>query len=620
VRALLAIGCNSYDHATQLTGAERDAQRIFDALSRPHVGDYDISRSSLLLSPTLDEVRRALKDVLFADPRPETFTLFVAGHGSVAAGAFYMWLKDSNPRALSVSALSLADIFRSLNESAPLQSNIIIDACESGGLIEDLGVLLKPSLLGNSGTPGLTLLASAAQDQLASETSEGGDGTVALLDCIEGRDFVQDHKETLDLVEIGMRVSQRLRSSGQNPIVWGLNLYGAAGFCKNPRFGSDPTSPLRQALQAWPVGGDEFIGRNYDALWAAYSATGGVWDRKRFSAVVRAILLPSSMGPVVLSSVADRLAAAFLQKSLQARDPFRRVEVASTLAVALLSSIGQQAVADTAQRLLDNACESLIDATAALVEDLSEDKYALLSSRGGILSELHELPPRLTKILGWAAAATSLCRDASRRTEAETLFARVLRLAIEHYSNSILSFSDAQASGWCVVLSTCARLGLREEGEQVAGMLFNSLIQCEGRLASADVPRDRALEYLIARRESNFSNCLELVARPIASLTVLLKASVVLDLQDVFDESLWKIDGLAFGAYLPADYANYGDPLMEGGDNLVWTIGQDVFRTEDFTASWPTLRAAPQNSLVGSLALTASLLYPDRQAWFLFEP
>lgn len=619
MRVLFAIGCNSYEYADQLNGAERDAQRIFDALIRPELGDYDINRSCLLLSPTLDDVRRALKDVLFADPQPETFTLFFAGHGSVAAGAFYMWLKDSNPRGLSISALSLADIFRSLNESAPLQSNVIIDACESGGLIEDLGVLLKPGLLGNSGTPGLTLVATAAQDQVAGETAEGGDGTVALLDCIEGRDFVQDHKGTLDLVEIGMRVSQRLRRSGQNPVVWGLNLYGAAGFCKNPRFGSDPASPLRQALHAWPVGSDEIIKQNYDALWAAYSATGGVWDQKKFSAVVRAILLPSSMDPVVLASVADRLAVTFLQKALQARDPFRRVEVASTLAVALLSSVGQQAVADTAQRLLDHACASLIDATAALVEGLDEDKYALLSDRSGVLSELHELPLRLTKVLGWTAAATSICRDVSQRMEAEALFASVLRLTLEHYSNSIISFSDAQASGWCVVLSTCARLGLREEGEQVAGMLFNSMIQCEGRLASADVPRDRALEYLLARRESEFSNCLELVARPVALLTVLLKASAIFDLENVFDESLWKIDGLAFGAYLPADYMNYGDLLMEGGDNLVWAIGQDVFKTEDFTASWPTGKATPQSPLVGSLALAASLLYPDRQAWFLFD-
>ena len=106
MRVLFVIGCNFYEHAGQLEGAERDAQRIFDALIRPDVGEYDVIRSRLLLSPSYDAVRQALKDVLFADPQPQTFTLFFAGHGSVSAGAFYMWLKDSSPNGLSVSAIA----------------------------------------------------------------------------------------------------------------------------------------------------------------------------------------------------------------------------------------------------------------------------------------------------------------------------------------------------------------------------------------------------------------------------------------------------------------------------------------------------------------------------------
>jgi hypothetical protein len=619
MRVLFAIGCNLYEHATQLGGAERDAQRIYGALIRPEIGEYDVYRSRILLSPTFDEVRKAPKDVLFATPQPETFTLFFAGHGSVAAGAFYMWLKDSSPRALSMSALSLAEIFRSLIEAAPLQSNIIIDACESGGLIQDLSVLLKPDLLGNSGTPGLTLVASSAQDQHATETAEGGDGTVALLDCIEGRDFVQDHRGTLDLVEIGMRISQRLRRSGQNPVVWGLNLYGATGFCKNPRFGSDPASALRQSLHSWPRESNEIIRHNYDALWAAYSATGWVWEPKKYSSVVNAVLLPFLREPMVLVNLADRLAATFLQKAIEARDPFRGVEVATTLAVALLPSVQQLVVANTAQRLLDHACSTLIDAITALTRDLDSNKYALISDRRVLFSELHELPLRLTKVLGWASAATFLCRDDSQRKEAEVLFARVVSLVLEHYSGSIISFSDAQAPGWCVALSACARMGLREEGEQFSGMLFNSLVHCGGRLAASSVPRNRALEYLLARRGGDYSHCQELVARPIELLTSLFKAAELFGLESIFDESLWKIDGLAFSAYLPANYVNYGDSLMKGGRNLVWTIGHDIFKTKDFTASWPTNVSAPQSRLIASLALAASLLYNDRQAWFLFE-
>ena len=64
MRALLAIGCNEYDGALKLNGAEVDATRIFDALVRPDTGWYDGARSRLLLSPTLDIVRAALSRAL----------------------------------------------------------------------------------------------------------------------------------------------------------------------------------------------------------------------------------------------------------------------------------------------------------------------------------------------------------------------------------------------------------------------------------------------------------------------------------------------------------------------------------------------------------------------------
>ena len=430
---------------------------------------------------------------------------------------------------------------------------------------------------------------------------------------------MQDHKGTLDLVEIGMRVSQRLRASGQNPVVWGLNLFGPSGFCRNPRYGMDPATPLRQALQAWPTSSNDVIRQNYDALWAAYSASGAIWDPQQFSEVVRAVLSPSSREPEVLATLADRIAVTFIQRALQARDPFRSVEVSATLAVALLSSTEHPSVAETAQRLLENTCMALIDATSALIRDVEDDKYALLSDRGGGLSELYELPLRLTKVLGWTAAATFMCSDDKQRTQSEALFARVVGLVLDHYSGSLISLSDLQASGACIALATCARLGLRDEGELLTGLLFNSLIQCEGNIARDDLPRDRALEYLLARRGNDFSQSVDLVARPIDLLTVLLKAAGLFGLEAIFDRSLWKIDGVAFSAFLPTSYMNYVASLMEGGENMVWTIGFDVFRTAEFGASWPAAKAAPQSPLVASLVLAASLLAPNRQAWFLFD-
>jgi Caspase domain len=620
MRVLVSIGCNAYDHTSELTGAELDAQRMFDSLLRPEIGQYDVGRSRLLLSPTLDQVRQCLRGALFADPKPETFTFFFAGHGGVNTGSFHMWVSDSSPSAQSMTALSLAELFRFLNEVSPRQSNIIIDACESGGLIADLGVLLKPELLGDAGTPVLTLVATSAQNQTAEETRDGGVGTSAILDCIEGRDFVQDNNSFLDLVEIGQRVSTRLQVSKQSPVVWGLNLYGPPAFCRNPRYASDPAAPLRDVVQNWSGSSDESIKQNYDALWAIYSATSGVWNQNKFSEIINAVLLPSVADSKVLGGLAERLAATFFPKGALSEDPFRVAQVAACFAAGLLPYVGDEPVATSTFRLLKRSGIELLKANASLITNLSTNKYALLSDRGSSLSDLYYLPIRVAKVLGWAAAAVLICEDDPHDfTEAKQQFSALLKLVVEHYSESVVAISDEQAPFWAVTLSCAASIGLLEEGEQLAGLVFYSLIQCKGKLARWDLRPEKALDYLLARRSGDFSNCSELIERPLGTLTVLLKASKLFNLEEVFDQSLWKIDGLHFAAYLPSDYQQFSVPVMKGGQNAVWSIGQDIFRIAELALSWPPAMQRPQNWLIAQVAVVSSLLYPNRVPWFLLE-
>lgn len=618
MRALISIGCNDYQNFKKLNGAEKDAKNIFELLIKPDIGGYDKDRSRLLLSPTMDEVRRALSDVLFTSPKPETFSFFFAGHGCVSAGSFYMLVKESCSMGLSISALSLTDIFRSLNEATPLQSNIIIDACESGGLIEDLGMLLKSSILGNYATPRLTLVATSAQNQYAGDTLAGGYGTLALIDCITGEDFVQDHAETLDLVEIGMRLSQRFENTVQNPVVWGINLYSTSGFCKNPRFGMDPTSSLKHSLKEMSIQSQEIIKEHFDSLWSTYSAISGVWDHQEFSQAINTVLRPLLSNPIELSRLADVLAVTFDQQATQSNDPFRKVEVVLTIAVALLPSIQHAEVAATAQRLVSYAHQAIINASNILINDLGQDVYALISKKGG-LHELYALPIRLSKVLGWAAAGTFFSSNQQAKDASLAILAKIISYANDKYCNSVVLSSDSEAASWCVVLAACSKFGLQDDGEILAGLLFNSFVKNKGCLATVDLPNNKILDYLLARYNQDYSECPELVARPVESLTVLFKAAEKLGLGKVFDDSLWLIDGLSFGAYIPKSYTSYGEMHMKDGENFIWTVGLDVFRVENFLATWPSQEPRPDNSLTASLAVAASLLYCDRQAWFLFE-
>lgn len=619
MRVLLAIGCNEYNEAGPLTGAEPDAQRIFDALVSAKSPWYDGGRSRLLRSPTLDEVRAVLRDMLFRGPEIETFTFFFAGHGGVHAGSFYMWLKDTIEAAQSVSALALADLFRSINEAAPRQTNIIIDACESGGLVDDLGVLLKPELLGDVGTPALTLVATSGRNQYAGETAAGGLGTNALLDCIEGRELINDTVSALDLVDIGRRVAAKLQPEGQNPVVWGLNLYGPPSFCRNPRFSADGLERMRDFVQTWPTQTDDIVKANQDALWTTYLSVSGDWSQNQFQRLVWSMVQSPNLPPHQVATVIERLAAAFLQRAAQCEDPYRSVLVAAILAASLLPHVENPAAHAVAERLTGEVAKALLDANARLISSLSADRFALLSSRNGGLADLYFLPLRVSQVLGWAAAGPNVAQTEEQRAQALDQLKVLLSLILEHYERSLVALNDSQASAWCICLAQASEVGLMDEGERLAGLLFYSLTASGGRVARGDLPAEDALAYLLAKMAGDYSKVAELIERPMETITVLLKAARLFDLEEVFDEALWRLDGVSFSAYMPADLAHFNDEIMRGGENVVWTIGHDVFRTTDFLATWPSRMPAPATAITKALSVLAALTLPDRQPWFLLD-
>ena len=45
--------------------------------------------------------------------------------------------------------------------------------------------------------------------------------------------------------------------------------------------------------------------------------------------------------------------------------------------------------------------------------------------------------------------------------------------------------------------------------------------------------------------------------------------------------------------------------IMRGGENFVWTIGHDVFRTTDFIATWPQIMPAPATAVTKALSVLA---------------
>jgi hypothetical protein len=613
-RALLAIGCDAYSELSHLTGAEADAAAIFNLLIQPQIGDYDVGRSRLLRSPTLQEVRLALTDMLFGDQPLDTVTVTFAGHGAVSGGSFYMAMKDSRGHALSATALSLADLFRMIAEAAPRQSYLVIDACESGGLISDLNVILKSEVMGELGTPGVTLLATAASNEGAWEVNGHGVGTAALLDCIRGDVFLQDSTPALDLVEIGRVISERVSAVGeQTPVVWGLNLYGPPGFCKNPHAGTG-NAPLRSVLIGWPDASTmAAIGRSLRGLWEPYVAIPNRWDPRAFLNAIAPLMASVGGDSEMRINLARRIVEACAAQASESRDRYREIEVRAACAVALLPFAGDENV----ETYLVATCEEI----AALVEQVTNeavsaiDAYSFALVTGG-MGDLYYLPIRISKLLGWAGFAVHANLVNGDAASAITRFAGLFARIFETYSLSLVAMSDAQAPYVMSALTAASRASLNEEGERLFGYLFASSVDCAGRVAQADLDPSKVLGFLIARAVPPKEASVDMIAQPTELVVVLLRASRLFDLVDEVDTALERIDHLALNAYLADNFSDFGAEQITGGVNAVFHVGHDIWSVEDIETAWPN-RPSPDRPGVAMTALLASLLFPDRTPWFL---
>ncbi|WP_334655833.1 hypothetical protein [Sphingomonas panaciterrae] len=615
-RVLLAIGCNKYDHLGPLGGAEQDAQKLFELLINPQIGDYDPATSRILLSPTADEVKDALKEILFGGCPPETLTITFAGHGGVTAGSFYMATRESRPNALSATSFALADLFRMIAEAGPQQAYIIIDACEAGGLTADLNVILKADLIGKFGTPGISLLATAASDEGAGENEEGGFGTSAVLACINGDVVLQDTSAVLDLVEIGRAVSTRVRmAGGQTPVVWGLNLYGPPSFCKNPHAGTG-NAPLKSLLAAWPAPESaKEIKALIANLWEPYVTLTKKWDARAFVERLRPAFNSLRNSPEALSTFARRIADDFGAQAATAKDMFREIEVRAACAVALLPYLGSPEV-DQEVEAMSAAVARLVNSVLTdIVTSIDEFKFALTNDG---LVELYRLPIKLTRLLGWAGYVFHTCVAVGEADDsARSLLANLSARLFKTYALSLVSMNDEQAAHAAIVLTAMSASGLKEEGEQLVGHLFLSAIMCGGRLANRFIEPDKTLAYLLARHRGTLEKQLDLVAQPTELVAVLLRAAPLFDLADEFDESLIHLDHLSINAYLPDNYLEFGARRIEAGINATFQIGHTVWTVEDIENAWPEF-PQPSSLAEGLAAMLSSLIFNDRVPWFLF--
>lgn len=619
-RILIAIGCNTFDDPLlgTLKGAENDAQSIFAKLVEDGLGEFSSEHSKLLLSPSLDEVRTVISETLFGTDGIDCLTVFYAGHGAIKDGTYFLTCRDSDLNQLSLTGLSTSALFSYINEAKCSHTNIIIDACHAAGLVNDIGALLKPDIIGRRNAFSLSILAAASSDELASEEDGQGYCTKAVLDCLDGKTPVPTNRATLDLLDVGNAVASELPASrGQHPEYWGISLKGHVPFCRNPTSSSEPN--FRPDL---PGDFSAFSPSQADAVWAEYFKLDHDFEPEALLELLREATDKLSEYPEQAANLALSVAISFSQKIASPHSGFLEAEING----AALTSILRFAESDPGvESVVIDLCHRIymaVDKGLSALNTIGDgDKYFLLS---GGFAELYYLPIRISKILGWIGAAIHIANAIDMEVDTAKVEAFCTKI-IEHYSTSVFAVSDSQAPYIASFVSAALLIGIDDQAELITALMLSSFVRVRGRVTSSNVQSDQIIRYLMSTESAQAPDLAEgVLAKPSELLSLFFVLYRKFGMRDELDACLADLDHSHLIVYIPEKYSQFSDAVMRGGQNHTFQIGHGVWQLSDFEKRWTNIQAEIEcatvsGGIAASLgAIVSSLIQPDRTPWFLF--
>lgn len=626
-RVLISIGCDNYAQLIGLNGAEVDARNIFNHLTNEDFGDYSPTRSKLLLSPTLTEITAVFNEILIG-PAVSTLTFYFAGHGLVAHSSYFLCASDTNPAMFSTTAFSLTQLSAILNQLEATQKNLIIDACEAGGLVGDLGALIKPSLMGNAGTPSISIFAASAANEYSLDTPEGGIVTTELMRILKGEVPIQSQRPYLDLIEVGRVASKRINDmeSTLSPIVWGLNLFGQSEFSKNPNYETHAGATLYQLTSIPPTSPAGLIINNAaQKIRVLYLTAGRDIDsyliRDTLSPIVNALCNAGLLNETANFVVGASETLAELSRSAE-YSVFTTIERIATCLSILLPWAKTSASATTAIQLLCQNIYNELDNIFLEMEQAEDEGINYVCHNG--LPDLYYLPLRITRMLGWISAIVIAAEmQGSDVTLQKSKFKVLVAEFLNKYPGGFVAMNDEQTPYLLSLLKLATDNDWRDEAEKLAGLYFYSFHSSNGNMANSSLDDEKVFEYLTRRNANDFVGAFGLLAKPSEFFSLLLLFGNKLNLDEVFDPYLEDLDHKTFNIFLADDCETFNQGLIESGVNHNFILGSGIWRCSDLVTEWKNscqkraAALAAENGIVKSGMLYTSLLYPDRAPWFL---
>jgi hypothetical protein len=175
----LVVGIDNYPEGHQLNGCVKDAESIYELLSKNGDGSNNFKVTPLINVKDKLSLKNAIVDLFRQDS--EIALLYFAGHGRRDFFGYHMVTPDFKQNDLGVAMNQLLTIVR---KSPATNKVIILDCCHAAGVGMDDAVLTDSTV--TYLYEGMTILASSKHDEKAAEINGHGVFTNLLIEALRG--------------------------------------------------------------------------------------------------------------------------------------------------------------------------------------------------------------------------------------------------------------------------------------------------------------------------------------------------------------------------------------------------------------------------------------------------
>jgi hypothetical protein len=359
---------------------------------------------------------------------------------------------------------------------------------------------------------------------------------------------------------------------GQTPLLWGLNLFGEARFCRNPHYGG--MMPVLGALPRFATGteADVLIRQNTEEIWSVYFSILNDFSPRRLTDLVVPVVSALSENGDGPGAFTRGLADACAFRANNAIDIFRPVEVMAACIAGLLEQSTRhdvdEVMLDMTRQLLDMNRQAL----GETLQMLKDDKYSFLSERGGY-ADFFYLTLRLSRVLGWVGAQHFIgsWMDTGNDPYEEEILRGLVTEILKTYSSSLSALSEVQSPYLLTFIACCRERGWSDDVEMVFGHLFSDFVFTCGRIARPNLEPDRVFEFLMRPAEDNYSGASHMFSRPGEMLSILLLGARWFGLEGVTDPYLQDLDHHSFNVFHPTDHRGFARSTVRDGMNHTYT-------------------------------------------------